>query len=125
MSVVRQKIVNDVIPRRAYQDYSLELDLRASPYQQVVAPSYKVVAREVRRVRYGEDTRDTRDVADGYVLFNLDVNARRRARLMPKVAKVGKCDTRVKFPIPPVRISRFNLLSVNPPTFKLVLCEHF
>lgn len=36
MSVVRQKIVNDVIPRRAYQDYSLELDLRASRNQQVV-----------------------------------------------------------------------------------------
>lgn len=36
VSVVRQKIVNDVIPRRAYQDYSPELDLRASRYQQVV-----------------------------------------------------------------------------------------
>lgn len=37
VSVVRQKIVNDVIPRRAYQDYSLELDLRAPRYQQVAA----------------------------------------------------------------------------------------
>lgn len=43
VSVVRQKIVNDVIPRRAYQDYSLELDLRASRDQQVFRRDQQVV----------------------------------------------------------------------------------
>jgi len=36
VSVVRQGIVNDVIPRRAYQDYSPGRDLRAPRDQQVV-----------------------------------------------------------------------------------------
>lgn len=45
VSVVRQKIVNDVIPRRAYQDYSLELDLRASRDQQVFAAINRWLSR--------------------------------------------------------------------------------
>lgn len=45
VSVVRQKIVNDVIPRRAYQDYSSELDLRASHNQQVFVATNRWLSR--------------------------------------------------------------------------------
>lgn len=51
VSVVRQEIVNDVIPRRAYQDYSPELDLRASRDQQVARP--RVIANIGARARQG------------------------------------------------------------------------